>query len=187
LDRLGDTRVDFIKLDVQGYELACLKGAKAALESAAGVEVEVEFQELYAGQPLFPDVDHFLRSAGFVLFGLRRSHWRRRSTWCPGQLIFADALYLKDPIAAPRQLNVDNLICTAVLYDRFDYAMELVDRFGDVIESREALKQALLARSSPQNRRFRLPLRLAGLFEEMAFRIRRSRPPAVHYTLDSEF
>ena len=53
--------IAFMKLDVQGYELSILQGARAILDRCLGLEVEVEFNPLYEGQPLFADVDQFLR------------------------------------------------------------------------------------------------------------------------------
>ncbi len=64
LAELGN--VDFIKIDVQGAELAVLRNGVRALSKALVVQTEVEFVELYRGQPLFADVDAFLRSQGFV-------------------------------------------------------------------------------------------------------------------------
>merc|ERR1711924_266039 len=58
--------IDFLKLDVQGYELAVLEGAEKTLQKALVIHTEVEFVEMYQKQPLFADVDQFLRRAGFV-------------------------------------------------------------------------------------------------------------------------
>jgi len=66
----GLESVDFIKVDTQGSELAVLEGAKRTLKSVRAVEVEVEFNPIYKNQPLFGDVDRFLRSRGFVLWRL---------------------------------------------------------------------------------------------------------------------
>lgn len=66
----------FIKLDTQGSELDILAGAGATLDSVVGIEVEVEFAPMYAGQPLFPEVDSFLRGKGFELHDLNRFYWR---------------------------------------------------------------------------------------------------------------
>jgi FkbM family methyltransferase len=93
--------VDFLKVDTQGSELHILRGASGILARAAvGVEVEVEFAPIYKGQPLFADVDAHLRSLGFSLFDLRPCYWKRgigRGVGGPrGQIVWADALYLKD-------------------------------------------------------------------------------------------
>lgn len=57
--------VDYIKIDIQGAELQAFDGAKKALASSVIIHTEVEFIEMYEGQPLFSDVDHYLRARGF--------------------------------------------------------------------------------------------------------------------------
>ncbi len=69
--QLGLAQVDFLKLDAQGSELMVLQGAEASLRSARALEVEVEFNPIYVDQPLFGDVDAFLRARGFVLWRLK--------------------------------------------------------------------------------------------------------------------
>lgn len=74
IPEIGD--VDFIKIDVQGAELKVLQNATKALGNTLVVQTEVEFLELYRGQPLFADVDRFLRQQGFLFhtfdgFGMR--------------------------------------------------------------------------------------------------------------------
>lgn len=66
----GVERVDALKLDVQGAELAVLQGAGALLEHVRVVDLEVEFNPIYRGQPLFGDIDGFLRERGFALWRL---------------------------------------------------------------------------------------------------------------------
>jgi len=63
----GEERV-MLKLDVQGFELAVLKGADEFLDRAVCViEAELSTQELYAGQPLWRDVVEFVAEKGFRL------------------------------------------------------------------------------------------------------------------------
>lgn len=66
----GVQYIDYLKVDTQGAELSILKGAGALLDSVRVLEVEVEFNPIYKGQPLFSDVDAFLRDKGFVLWKL---------------------------------------------------------------------------------------------------------------------
>jgi FkbM family methyltransferase len=74
LDNWADTNgighVDFLKLDTQGSELDILLGSPKTLSKTSLVEIEVEFSPIYEGQPLFADVDTFMRAHGFVLWNL---------------------------------------------------------------------------------------------------------------------
>lgn len=102
---------DFIKIDVQGAEFDILQGATENLESATGIELEVEFVELYKNQVLFSRIDSFLRFLGFRLYQLNPIYWQtieeKHSGIKPGQLIYADALYLK-PDPRPEILEAYN-------------------------------------------------------------------------------
>lgn len=131
-------RIDFIKIDTQGSELQILLGARQLLQrEVIGLEVEVLFAPLYDGQPVFRDIDAFLSGCGFTLFKLRRQEWVRSTLagqphLTSGQLVFGDALYLKDPVDArhrwapedARQLEA--LVIFALLYDLHDFALEIL-------------------------------------------------------------
>ena len=127
LDAWVDTRpesldaIAFMKLDVQGAELKILRGAGRVLERCAGVEVEVEFNPIYHGQPLFDEVDALLHSAGFSLWrlsdlchyaesregrprGLGTTHYGGLDVVFEegdGRLYWANALYLRDYAELP--------------------------------------------------------------------------------------
>jgi FkbM family methyltransferase len=88
LDDVIDAEVDIIKLDIQGYELEALKGAERLLKHVKLITTEVEFVPLYEGQPLFGDIDIFLRSRGFLLLNLYELY-----THPDGQLTSGDAVY----------------------------------------------------------------------------------------------
>jgi FkbM family methyltransferase len=62
--------IDYLKLDTQGSELDILIGSIQTLSRTSLVEIEVEFSPIYEGQPLFADVDTFMRANGFALWNL---------------------------------------------------------------------------------------------------------------------
>lgn len=57
--------IDYIKIDIQGGELDVFRHAHRVLGTVLAIQTEVEFVELYKRQPLFADVDIFLRNNGF--------------------------------------------------------------------------------------------------------------------------
>ncbi len=61
---------DLIKLDVQGFELAVLRGGENALASARAVLCEVSTRAFYDGQALFGDILSYLEARGFRLHAL---------------------------------------------------------------------------------------------------------------------
>ena len=88
----GVPNIDYIKVDTQGTELEILKGGIHILQSARCLEVEVEFNPIYLGQPVFSDVDLFLRSQGFVLWKLTNQvHYSRDGA--PDTPIGDDTIY----------------------------------------------------------------------------------------------
>jgi FkbM family methyltransferase len=133
----GIETIDFIQIDVQGADLDVLKGATKILEkSILAVQIEVEFSPLYTNQPLFADVDKFLRNQGFSLFDLAPSYRVRanspiQSTIRPGQLLWADAFYFRDLIQEDSNThlkNPQNLLKLASIADILhfpDYALEI--------------------------------------------------------------
>jgi FkbM family methyltransferase len=142
---------ELIKLDTQGSELDIL--SSLGTERWADVQcvvTEVEFRELYRGQPLFPEVDAFLREQGFDLVDLRthRTYLAKgdRSRYyletylnlaqgrpdLSGQLVAGDALYFRrvDEPPAEHDVLVRRLLVYCI-YHYFDLALELLERGRD--------------------------------------------------------
>ena len=154
----GIPDIDFMKLDTQGCELLILKGSEEYLDAAVGVEVEVEFSAVYEGQPLFGEVDAFTREKGFELFDIRKHFWRRNGfsgrSISPGQLVVADALYLRSPenLLAGTHVPEDKIIrafCVYLAYERDDLARILVGEAtsrGMLSRTKRKVAAAVLAR-----------------------------------------
>ena len=146
LRRLGSVG-DYIKADVQGYELEVLRGGTEALSAAIGCELEVSFIELYKNQPLFSEIDQWMRSKGFFLADMERVWWRRASTppeiHQRGSLTYGDAIYLKNDIINPRNRTVaikSAIICIATGLHELAYEVVL-----------EAHKNQLLSLEETEN------------------------------------
>jgi FkbM family methyltransferase len=126
LDDVPETAaMDLLKIDIQGAELMVLKNAINRLSGGVAIHTEVEFIPMYKGQPLFSDVEQFLRSIGYVLHRftplatrdfypllLGEDPWSGHS-----QALWADAVFVRD-FTRLDLLSADQLLRLAViLYD----------------------------------------------------------------------
>ena len=177
----GISDVDFIKLDTQGSELSILEGAIETLKTVFGLQIEVGFVELYQDQPLFSDVNSFISSHGFQLFDISPLYfWKRKDGVNlgskKGQIIFADALYLKKSEKIRNNTIFGNkskilkAISTCILYGYLDYAFEICKQSQKIgmITRREMnlISQSLKQYKSPSDRipNFRGKGKIANMF-----------------------
>jgi FkbM family methyltransferase len=132
---------DFIKVDTQGAELMILEGAENLLQQAQVVEVEVEFIQLYEGQPVFADLDSYLRARGFQFHKFSAIHGRtfkplvanHNMSAMMSQALWSDGIYVKDFMRFS-DLSVEQLLKIAVImhehyrsYDMASLALAAVD------------------------------------------------------------
>lgn len=147
----GIEDLDFLKVDVQGGELAILKGGdEMVTKHLLGIRCEVEFAHLYVGQPLFSEMELHLRESGFYPADwLYQRYWRSSPkhehgqyskkaaiSYSRGRLIHSDVLFLRDHhwIIA-NWPNADDKICRllliAILYRHIDLAAALLNVIKD--------------------------------------------------------
>jgi len=69
MDSKGIDGIDLIWMDVQGAELMAMKGLGEKLGNVKIIQAEVEFIEIYKGQPLFEDFKNYLISNYFDFIG----------------------------------------------------------------------------------------------------------------------
>jgi FkbM family methyltransferase len=157
-------RIDYLKIDIQGGELAVLRAGRRKLAQAVAIQTEVGFHRLYRDQPTFADVDLELREQGFVphQFVTTRTWPMAPVVWADPlqqaarQLVEADVLYVKDP-ARPDLLDNSQLarlalICD-VVYGSFGLALrcvlELVRRRSLDAKTEQDYRALAIARLDP--------------------------------------
>lgn len=140
--------VDLIKIDVQGGELDVFRGARRCLASTLLVWTEVEFAPLYERQPLFADIDRFLREKSFCLHSLTNIGSSRLKDFAARnpdrqplrpQLLWADAIYILD-YEKMKQLPARRLKKMALLLDQVVGAHDLCLEVLGLLDHREGTK-----------------------------------------------
>ncbi len=141
LDDIPETAgADFIKMDIQGAELMVLQNAKQRLADALVVQAEVEFLPMYKNQPLFSDVEKFMRECGFVLHHLDDIQKRTilplmvNNSLYSGinQLLWADAIFVRDFTKIDNFSDDQLLSASAIVHDcykSFDLAFHLLGEY----------------------------------------------------------
>ncbi|MFB1295584.1 FkbM family methyltransferase [Mycobacterium sp. pW049] len=67
LDDIDDiTYLDYLKIDIQGGELAVFQNGRTKLADAVAIQTEVSFVTLYEDQPAMGEIDRELRGQGFI-------------------------------------------------------------------------------------------------------------------------
>ncbi len=129
-------RTDFLKLDVQGAELDILAHATETLQHVGMIQTEVCFLPLYENQPLFADIDTFLRARGFELYTLLVFGTRVMLPLTPTdiplarhrQALWSDAVYLKSSNHTPEGLDPTALLKRAILVHELYQSYDVVAR-----------------------------------------------------------
>jgi FkbM family methyltransferase len=183
-DLLASTskQVDFVKLDLEGGELAVLEGAAGTLETCIGLHVEVCFQALRQSQPLFGDIAQFLHQRGLEFMDfVSLFRWERDSLTGAGQAIFADALFLRGPESLMALANGEFLtarrarvyLAILAIYERYDLALKFIDLLREqgrslTAEDLKRFSSIVTRRKARFGRRFRFASMMGRSFSRIA-------------------
>ncbi len=86
----GITSLDFVKIDVQGHDLAVIKGMSDLTRTVRILLVEVWFQDSTYHSPLYEDVACYLRQYGLTLYGFSCLTYYENKGLCWGDAIFVN-------------------------------------------------------------------------------------------------
>jgi len=136
--RLDDVKeinnIDYLKIDIQGGELVVFQNGVNRLRECLVIHTEVEFLQMYERQPLFSEVELFLRGLGFTFHRFSPLNSRTvqplllNNNKYAGlsQLFWADAIFIKD-FTKFDQLNSQSLKKLALIlhdiYGSFDIVL----------------------------------------------------------------
>lgn len=132
--------IDMIKIDIQGGELMVLRNAIERLRTVSVIQTEVEFLPLYKGQPLFSEVELFLRSQGFIFHRFFPLNSRALQPIVVGgsiynglsQQVWGDGIFVRDftrwEVYSDRQL----LAAASIVhncYQSYDLSLRLIQEY----------------------------------------------------------
>lgn len=138
LDDIPETRgAQMLKIDIQGGELMAMRHAETMLQDVLVIQTEVEFLPMYVDQPLFSDIDQFLRARGFVLHRFYPAISRVIAPMLLdndiyaglSQLVWADAIFVRDFTRTEALSDAQLLTSAAILHDcygSFDLVLHLL-------------------------------------------------------------
>ena len=125
--------IDFLKIDIQGGELAVFVHGREKLRNAVVIQTELQFVNLYEGQPSFGQVDQELRIQGLIPHAFAAlKNWPISPLQFGGnptqplnQLLEADLVYVRDFVHADT-MSSDQLKHLCLIghscYNSFDLA-----------------------------------------------------------------
>ena len=138
--------LDFLKIDIQGGELAVFQGGKVKLSQTVVIQTEISFVTLYKNQPGFGDIDLEMRSQGFIPHCFAAvKQWpiapcviNNNPRQAINQLLEADIVYVRD-FSRPELMSDEQLKHLALIAHHCYGSIDLALRCVLFLEQRQAL------------------------------------------------
>jgi FkbM family methyltransferase len=96
-NKLGEFKGIYLKIDVQGYELHVLEGARDLLRHIKVVQLEMSFVTLYDNGPLYKEIISWMEAAGFEIYSILPDFRDMRS----GRMLQADGIFINKNLTSP--------------------------------------------------------------------------------------
>lgn len=134
-----DRRIDFLKIDVEGEELAVMRGGAAALDRVLAMRIEVQFDDSFASQTASDIFRHAIDERGFRLMRLDYAGKGQPLSYLVGggghgALCGCDAVFVRKPetVAAwggeAAVAGLTKLAVFALRNDMADYSVVCLER-----------------------------------------------------------
>ena len=128
-------KLDFIKLDTEGYEKKILIGGEKKLNNVLGVEIECALQKIRKDQCSFEEIKTYLEKKNFVFVDfLNITRWQKTPNKFFGIPVISDCLFIKDPkIVINRTQNLEQfkkLIIILLVYSRYDLLEDISNKIN---------------------------------------------------------
>jgi FkbM family methyltransferase len=202
-------RPNLMKLDVQGAELPILRSMRdEQWSNLLGVQTELNFIPFYQGQPLFWELDAYLRGRGMLLFdiipvriyrvrdGIEHYYLRkhlnitsnRRDISC--RAVTGDAFYLRDPqsvLEAGDRTEFFKLLVILMIYRFLDEALWLCEQGAARVlidRQEEAALVEEIRRRAPRPTLRQRADRIGQLARRLSKKLKISRARKIEYWLD---
>ena len=162
LDDVPETEgVTLLVMDIQGSELMALRSAEVRLRDAVVLHLEVCFMQLYKDQPLFSEIELFLRQHGFALHKFAHQVSRTIQPMVVdnsihkglSQLVWGDAVFIRD-FSSHGSLTDDQLLAMGAILHECYASLDVVHHLLATYDRRHATQHgAGLSRVAGQTRR----------------------------------
>ncbi|BBY73411.1 hypothetical protein MPRF_03100 [Mycolicibacterium parafortuitum] len=147
--------LDYLKIDIQGGELAVFSNGSGKLADAVALQTEVSFVSLYKDQPTLGDIDVELRRQGFIPHCFAAvKQWpiapyvvNDNPRWALNQLLEADIVYVRD-FSRPDSMSDEQLKHLALIAHHCYGSFDLATRCVLLLEQRGTLEAGARQRYS---------------------------------------